>query len=250
MEINVEARELDETLKNKIVPIEGYAAMVVENDNEAAFAGEIVQQIKDYEKQVTAFFEEDKKLASKLHKNICAKEKAALEPAVTIRGLITNKINGYLTEKRRREEEARRLAEQKRLEAERAERERLAKEAEEARKAADVALSMGDMEEAAALAEEANAKALESETVVIIPEVMPEVSKSIDTAAGKVSGRADIDLEIIDKQKLVAALFAKGLEAFIEIDLGKLKRYCKDTQASFDGLRITESVKASFRKGA
>lgn len=250
MEIITEARELDETLKNKIVPLEGYSAMVVENDDEAAFAGEIVQQIKDYEKQVTAFFEEDKKLASKLHKNICAKEKAALEPAVTIRRLITNKINGYLTEKRRREEEARRLAEQKRLEVERAERERLTREAAEAQKAADDAAAKGDTDAAAALTEEANAKALESETVVIIPEVMPEVSKSIDTAAGKVSGRADIDLEITDKQKLVAALFAKGLEAFVEIDLGKLKRYCKDTQANFDGLRIKESVKASFRKGA
>lgn len=86
--------------------------------------------------------------------------------------------------------------------------------------------------------------------MVVVPEVMPEVSKSIDTAAGKVSGRSDIDLEVIDKKALIADLLAKGLDGFVDIDLGKLKRFCKDTQGQFAGLKITESVKASFRRTA
>lgn len=250
MEIQTEARDLDETLKNKIAPLKDYSGMMIETDDEAAFAGEIVQQIKDYEKAVVDFFEEDKKLASKLHKNICAKEKAALAPAIEIRAQITGKINAFLTDKRRKEEAARAEAERIRREQEAAERERLAKEAEAKRLEAEEAAKSGNEEQAQELAAQAEQIALESETVVVVPEVMPEVSKSIDTAAGKVSGRSDIDLEVIDKKALIADLVAKGLDGFIDIDLGKLKRFCKDTQGQFVGLKITESVKASFRRTA
>lgn len=250
MEINVEARDLDETLKNQIVPLQDYAAMVVETDDEAAYATDIVNQIKAYEKKVAEFFEEDKKLASKLHKNICAKEKAALEPAVVIRTAISLKVSGYLTAKRRAEEAAKAEAERQRKIAEDAEKKRLADEAEKKRLEAEEAEKSGNVEQAAALAEEAEQIAIEAETTVFIPEVMPEVSKSIAADSGKVTGRSDIKITVTDKKALVDALFAKGLEAFIEIDLNKLKRHCKDTKMKFDGLAIEEVVNASFRASA
>lgn len=250
MEINVEARDLDETLKNQIVPLQDYAAMVVETDDEAAYATDIVNQIKAYEKKVTEFFGEDKKLASKLHKNICAKEKAALEPAVLIRTAISAKVSGYLTAKRKAEEAARAEAERVRKEAEDAEKKRLADIAEAKRLEALKAAEEGNKEQAAALADEAAQIQEAAETTVFIPEVMPEVAKSISADSGKLTGRSDIKITVTDKKALVDALFARGLEAFIDIDMNKLKRHCKDTKAKFDGLAVEEVVNASFRASA
>lgn len=250
MEINVEARELDETLKNQIVPLQDYAAMVVETDDEAAYATDIVNQIKAYEKKVTEFFEEDKKLASKLHKNICAKEKAALAPAIAIRTAISAKVSGYLTEKRKREEAERAEAERKRKEAEDAEKRRLADIAEAKRLEALKAAEEGNKEQAATLAEEAAQMQEEAETTVFIPEVMPEVAKSISADSGKLTGRSDIKITVTDKKALIDALLSTGLGAFVEIDMNKLKRHCKDTKMQFPGLAIEEVVNASFRASA
>lgn len=245
--MDIAIKELDAQIAHEIDSVKDYAVMVVDDDTSLSFAGDIVQTLKNYEAKVVGYFKDQKDLANKMHKLVCAKEKEALTPAVEIRTVLTGKINGYLMEQRRKQEEARRKAEEERKKAEDAERARLAEEARKAEEAARAAAEAGNAEEAAELAAQAEEIKEAADSVVIIPEVVAAVEKTTKTETGSISGVEDIQLSIADKKALVDALFAMKLDAFIDIDLGKLKRYCKDTQAQIPGLTIEKIVSARFR---
>jgi hypothetical protein len=239
-------KDLDPTIKNEIEPIREYESMVVDDESSEIMASELVQSIKNYKKKVVDYFADLKEAAHKMHKNVCAKEKEALAPAEAIEKSLVFKINAYLNDKRLKELEAQRVAQAIADDAARVERERLAEEARKAEEAAQAALKSGDSEAAEKLSEQANELNAEAEKVEALPEIV-QASKTIKTDAGSRTTTEDIELSITDKKALIEALFEKNLESYIDIDMGKLKRFCKDTQAEFAGLQIKKVVKASFR---
>ena len=97
-------------------------------------AGGMLVELKTYAKRVEEYWAEPKKTAYATWKDICAKEKAILDPLNQAEGLIKQKMATY-----QREQEAKERAIREELERrQREESERLLKEAEEKEAAGDI----------------------------------------------------------------------------------------------------------------
>ena len=108
--------------------------LVITNNKDFELAGAMLVELKTYAKRVEEYWAEPKKSAHKAWKDICAKEKAFLEPLSKAEKTIKTKMGEY-----QRQQEAKERAIREELERrQREEAERLMKEAEEKEAAGDI----------------------------------------------------------------------------------------------------------------
>ena len=124
----------EQQLNREVTDIEFQAeAMVIQNDEDYAAAGEFGKLLKQKAAQVTSFFKPMKDSAYQAHKAVCDREKAMLTPLKNAESVVKKAMSNYFMEQERRrkeaEEAARRAAE--------AERERKLQEAAELESAGD-----------------------------------------------------------------------------------------------------------------
>lgn len=226
---------LEAEVKTEIEQFKGETDVVVDSPESYEYAGEIILKGKAIIKDIDAKFEPSVKAAYAAHKAIKDLQNSLKNPVSAMISELQLKANAYVTEqeRKRREEQARLDAERRK--AEETERARLAAEA----KAAE---NKGDAEKAAALREE-------SETIVIIPEVVEsEAPKTIRTDAGTISAQSDIEVAITDKATLLRAIADQGRFDLVEIKEAALKRFIKAAGlADFPGCHIEQVKKAAFR---
>ena len=211
------------------------AEIIVDDPASMEIASEMVLELDAMKKKVVDYWAEPKKNAYDSWKSITAKEKEMLDPIDTARDGLRRKINFYLTEQKRKEDEERRKADEKRRAEEEAERQRLAELAKEAEES-------GDVEAAEVIKEQAEA--------VYIPPEVPEtiVPKTTYTGSGTVSGKKELQVEIRDKKALIEAMIKDNLLEMIEVKEAKLKQWLKLTgKESYPGCGIQETIAASFR---
>ena len=142
----------EQQLNREVTDIEFQAeAMVIQNDEDYAAAGEFGKLLKQKAAQVTSFFKPMKDSAYQAHKAVCDREKAMLTPLKNAEKTVKSAMSNYFTERERQrkaaEEAARRAAE--------AERERKLQEAAELETAGDKAGAESAMEEAMVMDEAA-----------------------------------------------------------------------------------------------
>lgn len=234
-------KEAEVAIKNSDIVVDDQASMEV--------ASEAVLDLKNVRKKIVEFFKDPKKKTDEAHKAVCEQEKKMLNPVDDAIEIRTKAINGYLTEQCRKEDEERRRLEAERRAAEEAERQRLAEEERQKKEEAERLAAEGKTEEAAQVAQEAEAIAVQAEAVYIPPEV-PEtvVEKTTRTDAGTVSGKEEIQIEIINKKSLIESMLKDGLLEMIDVKEAKLKTWLKLMgKESYPGVGIQKVVNASFR---
>jgi len=228
----------EQELNGALVEVEDKINMVVVRDAETyETAGRIVLDLDGLRKKITNYWADPKKKAFEAHKAITEKEKQMLRPIDDKRKLLDRKISDYLTEERRKRDEAQRKEDEKRRQHEQRQRERLMKKAEaEAEK--------GNEEKAEALAEQA-------ENVYVPPvAVLSEVDQTTRTDAGTISQRQELEIRITDPMKVIQAVANGELPiGVLTISETKLKQHVKLYRLrTLPGCAIDERVAASFRR--
>ena len=218
----------EQQLSRDVTDIEFQAeSLVIQTDEDYAFAGEFGKMLKKKASQVTTFFKPMKDSAYQAHKAVCDREKAMLTPLRNAEKIIKQAINIYDAEQKRKrreaEEAARRAAE--------AERERKMREASELEAA-------GDNEGAEAAFEEA-AIMDEAGSYGVVPA----------TAAPKVSGvSTSKDWEIVEIDPKAVPLAVAGVE-IRPVDKAAVMRLIRTSkgQSEIPGITYREVAKISFR---
>lgn len=221
--------------ESQIQTYEAESDIVVDDPITLEMATETVNKGLAYVKTINDLFEEPARKAHEAHKAITSLRESLKEPITKRINVLKSKISLYLTEvdRKRKEEQAKADAERLRLEAE--ERARLQEEA--------------DRLKAEGKTEEAEEKLIEAETVVVVPEIVQtEVPKTVRTAFGSVTGKAELVFTITNMTEFLNALCAKDLLEFVEIKEAKVKQYLKVNKIKeFPGLSISEIVQGNFR---
>ena len=136
----------EQQLSRDVTDIEFRAeSLVIQTDEDYAFAGEFGKMLKKKASQVTTFFKPMKDSAYQAHKAVCDREKAMLTPLRNAEKTVKQVMSAYIAEQERKrreaEEAARRAAE--------AERERKIQEAATLEAAGDADGAEAAFEEAA-----------------------------------------------------------------------------------------------------
>ena len=224
-----QAEIVDEQQLSRDVPdIEFQAeSLVIQTDEDYAFAGEFGKMLKKKASQVTTFFKPMKDSAYQAHKAVCDREKAMLTPLRNAEKIIKQAINIYDAEQKRKrreaEEAARRAAE--------AERERKMREASELEAAGDNEGAEAAFEEAAIMDDAAS--------YAVVPA----------TAAPKVSGvSTSKDWEIVEIDPKAVPLAVAGVE-IRPVDKAAVMRLIRTSKGQIEipGITYREVAKISFR---
>ena len=218
----------EQQLSRDVTDIEFQAeSLVIQTDEDYAFAGEFGKMLKKKASQVTTFFKPMKDSAYQAHKTVCDREKAMLTPLRNAEKIIKQAINIYDAEQKRKrreaEEAARRAAE--------AERERKMREASELEAA-------GDNEGAEAAFEEA-----------VIMDDAASYAVVPATAAPKVSGvSTSKDWEIVEIDPKAVPLAVAGVE-IRPVDKAAVMRLIRTSKGQIEipGITYREVAKISFR---
>lgn len=218
----------EQQLSRDVTDIEFQAeSLVIQTDEDYAFAGEFGKMLKKKASQVTTFFKPMKDSAYQAHKAVCDREKAMLTPLRNAEKIIKQAINIYDAEQKRKrreaEEAARRAAE--------AERERKMREASELEAAGDNEGAEAAFEEAAIMDDAAS--------YAVVPA----------TAAPKVSGvRTSKDWEIVEIDPKAVPLAVAGVE-IRPVDKAAVMRLIRTSKGQIEipGITYREVAKISFR---
>ena len=211
----------EQQLNREVTDIEFQAeAMVIQNDEDYAAAGEFGKLLKQKAAQVTSFFKPMKDSAYQAHKAVCDREKAMLTPLKNAEKTVKSAMSNYFTERERQ-----------RKAAEEAERERKLQEAAELETAGDKAGAESAMEEAMVMDEAA------TYTVPV-------------TAKPKVSGvTASKDWEITDIDPKTVPLSLAGIE-LRPVDTAAVMRLIRASKGTIEipGVTYKQVAKMSFRR--
>ncbi len=218
----------EQQLSHDVTDIEFQAeSLVIQTDEDYAFAGEFGKMLKKKASQVTTFFKPMKDSAYQAHKAVCDREKAMLTPLRNAEKIIKQAINTYDAEQKRKrreaEEAARRAAE--------AERERKMREASELEAAGDNEGAEAAFEEAAIMDDAAS--------YAVVPA----------TAAPKVSGvSTSKDWEIVEIDPKAVPLAVAGVE-IRPVDKAAVMRLIRTSKGQIEipGITYREVAKISFR---
>lgn len=218
----------EQKLSRDVTDIEFQAeSLVIQTDEDYAFAGEFGKMLKKKASQVTTFFKPMKDSAYQAHKAVCDREKAMLTPLRNAEKIIKQAINIYDAEQKRKrreaEEAARRAAE--------AERERKMREASELEAAGDNEGAEAAFEEAAIMDDAAS--------YAVVPA----------TAAPKVSGvSTSKDWEIVEIDPKAVPLAVAGVE-IRPVDKAAVMRLIRTSKGQIEipGITYREVAKISFR---
>ena len=109
----------EQQLSRDVTDIEFQAeSLVIQTDEDYAFAGEFGKMLKKKASQVTTFFKPMKDSAYQAHKAVCDREKAMLTPLRNAEKTVKQVMSAYIAEQERKrreaEEAARRAAEAER----------------------------------------------------------------------------------------------------------------------------------------
>lgn len=218
----------EQQLSRDVTDIEFQAeSLVIQTDEDYAFAGEFGKMLKKKASQVTTFFKPMKDSAYQAHKAVCDREKAMLTPLRNAEKIIKQAINIYDAEQKRKrreaEEAARRAAE--------AERERKMREASELEAAGDNEGAEAAFEEAAIMDDAAS--------YAVVPA----------TAAPRVSGvSTSKDWEIVEIDPKAVPLAVAGVE-IRPVDKAAVMRLIRTSKGQIEipGITYREVAKISFR---
>lgn len=218
----------EQQLTREVSDIEFQAeALVVQNDEDYAAAGEFGVMLKQKAAQVTSFFKPMKDAAYQAHRAICDREKLMLTPLKNAEATVKKTMSAYVMEQERKrkeaEEAARRAAE--------AERERLLAEAGKLEAA-------GDNEGA----EEAIAEA-----VVMDEAASYAVAAAPKPKVGGVSTSKDWEIVSIDRSAVPVTFSGMELRPVDQAAVMRLIRASKGSIA-IPGITYKEIAKMSFRR--
>ena len=212
----------EQQLSRDVTDIEFQAeSLVIQTDEDYAFAGEFGKMLKKKASQVTTFFKPMKDSAYQAHKAVCDREKAMLTP---LRNAV---MSAYIAEQERKrreaEEAARRAAE--------AERERKIQEAATLEAAGDADGAEAAFEEAAIMDDAAS--------YAVVPAA----------ATPKVSGvSTSKDWEIVEIDPKAVPLAVAGIE-LRPVDQAAVMRLIRASKGQIEipGITYRQVAKMSFR---
>ena len=213
----------EQQLSRDVTDIEFQAeSLVIQTDEDYAFAGEFGKMLKKKASQVTTFFKPMKDSAYQAHKAVCDREKAMLTPLRNAEKTIKQVMSAYIAEQERKrreaEEAARRAAE--------AERERKIQEAATLEDGAEAAF-----EEAAIMDDAAS--------YAVVPAA----------ATPKVSGvSTSKDWEIVEIDPKAVPLAVAGIE-LRPVDQAAVMRLIRASKGQIEipGITYRQVAKMSFR---
>lgn len=225
---DLELVEREEALCQEVTDIEFQAgAITIDNEDDYKEAGQFGRLLKQRTAEVKDFWKPLKEAAHKAHAEICAREKAMLQPLSNAEKILKQTMGAYISEQ-----------------------ERIRREAEEAARRAAQAEAERRLQEAIAL--EAQGKSAAADAAVEEAEIMDEMSNMVSVSAEKpkaegVTTKKDWEIESIDSSK-VPVLFA-GVE-LRPVDTSAVMRLIRSTkgQVHIPGVVYKEVAKVAFRK--
>ena len=104
----------EQQLSRDVTDIEFQAeSLVIQTDEDYAFAGEFGKMLKKKASQVTTFFKPMKDSAYQAHKAVCDREKAMLTPLRNAEKTVKQVMSAYIAEQERKRREAEEAARRK-----------------------------------------------------------------------------------------------------------------------------------------
>lgn len=204
----------EQQLSRDVTDIEFQAeSLVIQTDEDYAFAGEFGKMLKKKASQVTTFFKPMKDSAYQAHKAVCDREKAMLTPLCNAEKTVKQVMSAYIAEQERKRREAEEAA-------------RRAAEAERERKIQEAAtLEAAIMDDAASYA-------------VVPATVTPKVS-GVSTSK---------DWEIVEIDPKAVPLAVAGIE-LRPVDQAAVMRLIRASKGQIEipGITYRQVAKMSFR---
>lgn len=223
-----EPAEQEQILNEQVTEIESRAkAIVVESEKDYTDAAEFGRMLKQHSSDVKEFWKPLKEAAHKAHAEICAKEKAMLQPLVNAEKILKQSMGAYIAEQERKRREAE----------------------EAARKAAQAEIDR-KMQEAISL--DAAGDSCGAEAAMAEAEIMDSMSKAvtIETVKPKAAGVASSrDWEITSIDTTAVPMFFAGIE-IRPVDTAAVMRLIRASKgtANIPGISYKETAKIAFRR--
>lgn len=225
---DLELVEREEALCQEVTDIEFQAgAITIDNEDDYKEAAQFGRLLKQRTAEVKDFWKPLKEAAHKAHAEICAREKAMLQPLSNAEKILKQTMGAYISEQ-----------------------ERIRREAEEAARRAAQAEVERRLQEAIAL--EAQGKTSAADAAVEEAEIMDEMSNVVSVAAEKskaegVTTKKDWEIESIDSSKV--PVLVAGVE-LRPVDTSAVMRLIRSTkgQVHIPGVVYKEVAKVAFRK--
>ena len=214
----------EQQLSRDVTDIEFQAeSLVIQTDEDYAFAGEFGKMLKKKASQVTTFFKPMKDSAYQAHKAVCDREKAMLTPLRNAEKTVKQVMSAYIAEQERKRREAEEAA-------------RRAAEAERERKIQEAAA--GDADGAEAAFEEAAIMDDAASYAVVPATVTPKVS-GVSTSK---------DWEIVEIDPKAVPLAVAGIE-LRPVDQAAVMRLIRASKGQIEipGITYRQVAKMSFR---
>ena len=213
----------EQQLSRDVTDIEFQAeSLVIQTDEDYAFAGEFGKMLKKKASQVTTFFKPMKDSAYQAHKAVCDREKAMLTPLRNAEKTVKQVMSAYIAEQERKRREAEEAA-------------RRAAEAERERKIQEAA---GDADGAEAAFEEATIMDDAASYAVVPAAATPKVS-GVSTSK---------DWEIVEIDPKAVPLAVAGIE-LRPVDQAAVMRLIRASKGQIEipGITYRQVAKMSFR---
>lgn len=225
---DLELVEREEALSQEVTDIEFQAgAITIDNEDDYKEAGQFGRLLKQRTAEVKDFWKPLKEAAHKAHAEICAREKAMLQPLSNAEKILKQTMGAYISEQ-----------------------ERIRREAEEAARRAAQAEAERRLQEAIAL--EAQGKTDAADAAVEEAEIMDEMSNAVSVTAEKpkaegVTTKKDWEIESIDSSKV--PVLVAGVE-LRPVDTAAVMRLIRSTkgQVHIPGVVYKEVAKVAFRR--
>ena len=223
---DLELVEREEALSQEVTNIEFQAgAITIDTEDDYKEAAQFGRLLKQRTSEVKEFWKPIKEAAHKAHAEICAREKAMLQPLSNAEKILKQTMSSYI-----------------------AEQERIRREAEEAARRAAQAEADRKLQEAIAL--EAQGKSDAADAAVEEAEIMDQMSNVVSVAAEKAEGvstKKDWEIESIDSSKV--PVLVAGVE-IRPVDRSAVMRLIRATkgQVHIPGVVYKEVAKVAFRK--
>jgi len=225
---DLELVEREEALCQEVTDIEFQAgAITIDTEDDYKEAAQFGGLLKQRTAEVKDFWKPLKEAAHKAHAEICAREKAMLQPLSNAEKILKQTMGAYISEQ-----------------------ERIRREAEEAARRAAQAEVERRLQEAIAL--EAQGKTSAADAAVEEAEIMDEMSNVVSVAAEKpkaegVATKKDWEIESIDSSKVPVLIAGVELRP---VDTSAVMRLIRSTkgQVHIPGVVYKEVAKVAFCK--
>lgn len=222
---NGQVNQIEERLSKEVSSIEAQAQqIVINNDDDYAFAGQVTRDVKAAQKRVEEYWEPMRKSTYDAYKAVTDHKKEMLDPLKNAEAILKRKIGVYHMEQERKRRE---------------EEERLRKFAEEE--------AQRKLEEAVQAEENGDMEA--AEYAMAEAEALDNMSVNVEMAKPKVSGVSSIKTwEIVGIDPKLVPVEIAGVE-IRPVDRAAILRLIKATkgQIAIPGVKYKETVSVAVR---